>query len=104
MKNIPEISLLIDFYGSLLTTKKLHYLEDYYFNDFSFSEIAKKHFVSKNAIFDSITSSILELKNYEEKLHFIAKYKTRLSIYNEIYDDELKSKLLHTEVYKDYKN
>lgn len=103
MKNIPEISLLIDFYGSLLTPKKLIYLDDYYFNDFSLTEIAQSHSVSKNAIFDSINNAILELKNYEEKLHFIEKYKIRLSIYNEIHDDLLKNKLLCTEVYKNNK-
>lgn len=103
MKNIPEISLLIDFYGSLLTPKKTLYLDDYYFNDFSLSEIAEKHSVSKNAIFDSINNSVLELKNYEEKLHFIEKYCIRLAIYNEICDEKLKNKLLATEIYKNWK-
>ncbi|MEG0124266.1 MAG: hypothetical protein RSA40_01240 [Malacoplasma sp.] len=103
MKNIPEISLLIDFYGNLLTDKKILYLDDYYFKDLSLIEIAQKYSVSKNAIFDSINNSVIELNKYEEKLNFIKKYKMRINIYNKLNNDILKNELLATEVYNNFK-
>lgn len=98
MKDIVEIGLLIDFYGKLLTNKQYQNLVDYYFHDFSLSEIAEDNNVSKNAIYDSIKKSEIELKKYESSLGFIKNYLKRLEIYNNIKDNKLKQSLLETEV------
>ena len=73
MKDLHKISLLIDAYGSLLTNKKLEYIKMHYFEDLSLSEIAKINNVTKNAIYDSIKITLLELENYEVKLKIIFK-------------------------------
>lgn len=103
MKNIKEISLLIDFYGKLLTVKQFSYLEQYYFKDFSLSEIAESNNVSKSAIFDSISKSVIELKQYEKKLSFISNFKKRMLLYRKIEDANLKEELIKTEVYESWK-
>ncbi|MGL5591573.1 MAG: hypothetical protein ACRDCF_02445 [Mycoplasmoidaceae bacterium] len=93
MKDLHKISLLIDIYGSLLTNKKLEYIKMHYFEDLSLSEIAKINNVTKNAIYDSIKITLLELENYEEKLKIIFKMKQRYKLYDLIEDDEIKKKL-----------
>lgn len=98
MKNLTEISLLIDFYGKLLTDKQLNYLICYYFDDFSLGEIAEDNSISKNAVYDSIKKSINELKKYESKLGFIEKYLKRIDLYAKIEDIKLKEELFETEV------
>lgn len=94
MKDLHKISLLIDAYGSLLTNKKLEYIKMHYFEDLSLSEIAKINNVTKNAIYDSIKITLLELENYEVKLKIIFKMKQRFKLYDLIKDDKIKKKLI----------
>ena len=94
MKDLHKISLLIDAYGSLLTNKKLEYIKMHYFEDLSLSEIARINNVTKNAIYDSIKITLLELENYEVKLKIIFKMKQRFKLYDLIKDDEIKKKLI----------
>ncbi|MGL5245961.1 MAG: hypothetical protein ACRC8C_00090 [Mycoplasmoidaceae bacterium] len=94
MKDLHKISLLIDTYGSLLTNKKLEYIKMHYFEDLSLSEIAKINSVTKNAIYDSIKITLLELENYEDKLKIIFKMKQRFKLYDLIENNEIKKKLL----------
>lgn len=100
MKQIKKISLLIDFYGKLLTNKQLLYLNDYYFNDFSLNEIAQNNKVTKNAVYDSIKKSILELEKYESKLFLIKSYFLRMKLYKKINDPILKEEFLKIENFK----
>ncbi|HIT49649.1 MAG TPA: hypothetical protein IAD46_01350 [Candidatus Pelethenecus faecipullorum] len=64
-----------DAYRSLLTPKQQIYFEAYYFDDWSITEIALNHAVSRNAVFDQIKRVSAILEEYEEKLAFIAKRK-----------------------------
>lgn len=99
--DILKISLLIDFYGKLLTQKQQIYLNDYYFKNFSLSEIAKTYCISKNAIYDAIKKSIIELENYDNKLKLIDGFNNRIKIYKKInLDKKIMEELLSTEVIK----
>ena len=69
MENIIYYSLLYDYYKDLFTDIQKKYFEDYYFNNFSLSEIATNYSVSKNAIAKTITGVTNKLEYYEEKLH-----------------------------------
>lgn len=71
MSNKISDNLLFDFYGSLLTDHQKEILDDYYNNDFSMSEIASNYKISKSAVSDLIKRCLLQLKDYENKLHLI---------------------------------
>lgn len=96
--DLSQVSLLIDFYGNLLTEKQLQNLIDYYFNDLSLSEIALNNNVSRIAIYDSIKKSKNELEQFEKKLKFIYRFNLRQEIYKKINDNDLLDQLLKTEV------
>lgn len=74
MEDIVKISLLYDFYGSLLTEKQREYFELYYFNDLSLNEIAQNYNVSRQGVFDNIHRSLEFLKQCEEKLGLVEKF------------------------------
>lgn len=68
-----EIIELFDTYSLLLTEKQREYFMDYYFNDYSLSEIAANYNVSRNAVFTQLKSTKNSLIDYENKLHIINK-------------------------------
>lgn len=98
MKDLSKISILIDFYGKLLTPKQLLYLTDYYFEDLSLSEIAENNAISKNAVYDSIKKAVSELERYETILGVIKNSIARQNLYKKITDKALVDELLKTEV------
>ena len=69
-KNV-EISLLCELYGKLLTEKQAEFIEDYYNNDLSLSEIAENHNITRQAVRDIIKKGEKKLFEYEEKLMFM---------------------------------
>lgn len=71
-KNV-EISMLCQLYGKLLTEKQQEFLEDYYNNDFSLSEIAENNNITRQAVRDIIKKGEKKLFEYEEKLLFMKK-------------------------------
>lgn len=67
MKDI-KISLLLDFYGDILTDKQREAVELYYNEDLSLSEIAEQTDVTRYGIRDRIIKSENILLDMEEKL------------------------------------
>ena len=60
------------------------YLNDYYFNDFSLTEISENYDISKQAVSNNIKRTITELEQYEEKLNLIKLNNERLFLLNEL--------------------
>lgn len=82
MKEIIYYNTLYDYYKSLLTETQRKYFKDYYFNNYTFDEIAEKNNVSKSAISKSINQTIDKLKDLEGNLklhHKNKQIKTLLS-------------------------
>lgn len=71
-KNV-EISILCDLYGKLLSKKQFEFLNDYYNNDLSLSEIAENNNITRQAVRDIIKKGEKKLFEYEEKLLFMKK-------------------------------
>ena len=69
-KNV-EISILCVLYGKLLTEKQFEFIDDYYNNDLSLSEIAENNNITRQAVRDIIKKGEKKLFEYEEKLKFM---------------------------------
>lgn len=66
-----EISMLCQIYGKLLTEKQFDYINDYYNNDLSLSEIAENYNITRQAARDNIKKGENKLFEYEEKLQIM---------------------------------
>lgn len=79
-----RVNLLMDCYEDLLTEKQRTYLDYYYHQDFSLSEIAEILEVSRNAVFDNLKKAVHSLEKYEEKLGLLQKHQERLALIENI--------------------
>lgn len=68
-----EISMLWQIYGKLLTEKQYEYINYYYNEDLSLSEIAENDGITRQAVRDIIKKGERKLFEYEEKLLFMKK-------------------------------
>lgn len=73
MEKHVEISMLCQIYGKLLTKKQYEFINDYYNNDLSLSEIAENNNITRQAVRDIIKKGENKLFEYEEKLLFMKK-------------------------------
>ncbi len=71
-KNV-KLSLLLQTYGKLLTKIQYDFLDDYYNNDLSLSEIAENRNITRQAARDNIKKGENKLFEYEEKLGIMQK-------------------------------
>ena len=69
-KNV-KISILSELYGKLLTEKQEQFINDYYNNDLSLSEIAENNNITRQAVRDILKKGEKKLFEYEEKLMFM---------------------------------
>ena len=68
-----EVSILCQIYGKLLTEKQFEFIDDYYNNDLSLSEIAENNNMTRQAVRDVIKKGENKLFEYEEKLLIMKK-------------------------------
>lgn len=73
MEKKVETSMLWQIYGKLLTEKQYEYIDYYYNNDLSLSEIAENDSITRQAVRDIIKKGERKLFEYEEKLLFMKK-------------------------------
>ncbi|NHD67221.1 putative DNA-binding protein [Staphylococcus aureus] len=92
-----RMNYLFDFYQSLLTNKQRNYLELFYLEDYSLSEIADTFNVSRQAVYDNIRRTGDLVEDYEKKLELYQKFEQRREIY-----DEMKQHLSNPEQIKRY--
>ncbi|EOB9069919.1 putative DNA-binding protein [Staphylococcus aureus] len=79
-----RMNYLFDFYQSLLTNKQRNYLELFYLEDYSLSEIADNFNVSRQAVYDNIRRTGDLVEDYEKKLELYQKFEQRREIYDEM--------------------
>lgn len=69
------ISTLYDFYGPLLSEKQQRFVDLYFNEDCSLTEIAETVGVSKQAVSEGLKRAEKALQNYEDKLGLVARWK-----------------------------
>ncbi|QRG65537.1 putative DNA-binding protein [Brevibacillus choshinensis] len=79
LEKTNQVNLLFDFYAPLLKGKQREYLELYYLDDLSLSEIAEMHEVSRQAVYDHIKRAEKQLFEYDQKLHLAVKHEQRMN-------------------------
>ena len=95
-KNL-NVSILLDFYGAMLTEKQREAVEYYYNDDLSLSEIADNQGISRQGVRDAIKRAEALLFEMEECLGFARRFRilqegleqienSRLSYSKEIHD------------------
>lgn len=82
-KNL-QISLLLDFYGELLTDKQREVTEMYYNDDMSLSEISENVGISRQGVRDAIKRAEQIMLTSEEKVGFCRKFDQYREGLNEI--------------------
>ncbi len=82
-KNL-EIAMLLDFYGDMLTEKQRNFLEYYYNDDFSLSEIAENEGITRQGVRDAIKRAETQLLDMESKLGAAKRFEEMRSALSEI--------------------
>ena len=68
MANNVEITILYDFYGDMLTEKQRDFLNFYYNDDLSLSEIAENEGITRQGVRDAIKRAEAQMLDMESKL------------------------------------
>lgn len=74
MDKLYEQTLLYDFYGELLTEHQKQIYEEVVMNDYSLSEVAREHDISRQGVHDLVKRIDRILEEYEEKLHLVERF------------------------------
>ena len=75
-------SMLLDFYGDLLTEKQCECCSMYFNEDLSLSEIAEQRGISRQGVWDNIRHGEAALRETEEKTGLIRRFeRTRSGLY-----------------------
>ena len=93
MENRDYLIILYDFYSELLNDKQKEYFEDYYFNNYSLSEISENYDISRNAVHKNIKSIEEKLLFYEEKLKLYYKKGLLKEYISKIDDNNIRDKI-----------
>ena len=73
MEEKVRISILLEIYGNLLTEKQYEFMDYYYNQDLSLSEIGDNNDITRQAVRTILLKSKKKLEEYEEQLKFMQK-------------------------------
>lgn len=73
-KNL-DITILLDFYGDMLTPKQREFLDYYYNEDLSLAEIAANVGITRQGVRDAIKRAECQLLEMEERLGLVKRFK-----------------------------
>lgn len=74
MANNPEITMLLDIYGDILTKKQRDMIDYYYNDDLSLAEIAENEGITRQGVRDSIKRAEMQMFDMERKLGLNKKF------------------------------
>ncbi len=84
-KNL-EISVLLDFYGDMLTEKQRDFIGYYYNDDLSLAEIAENEGITRQGVRDAIKRAEAQLFDMEEHLGLARRFEQMRAGLDEIID------------------
>lgn len=84
-KNL-DITILLDFYGDMLTPKQREFLDYYYNEDLSLSEIAANVGITRQGVRDAIKRAEAQLMEMEDRLGLVKRFKDMQAGLEEIID------------------
>lgn len=84
-KNL-EITVLLDFYGDMLTGKQKEFLDYYYNEDLSLAEIAANVGITRQGVRDAIKRAECQLTEMEQRLGLVARFREVREGLDEIMD------------------
>lgn len=93
MEEKVKISILLQLYGNLLTDKQKQYMDYYYNQDLSLSEIADNEEITRQAVRTILVKCKKKLEEYENKLKFLQKEKNIKEIIEKIEENHKNIKL-----------
>lgn len=93
-KNL-QITVLLDFYGEMLTDRQRELVESYYNDDLSLSEISEERGITRQGVRDAIKRSEQQLIEMEERLGLAKRFKMVQDALTEICDCALKIKSIN---------
>ena len=70
------MTLLLDFFGDILTDKQREYLDLYHNEDLSLSEIAERAGISRQGVYDMVTRAEKSLEELERKTGVVNRWLT----------------------------
>ena len=73
MEDKVRISILLEIYGKLLTKKQYEFMDLYYNQDLSLSEIGDNEDITRQAVRTILVKSKKKLEEYEKQLKFMQK-------------------------------
>ncbi|QAT50162.1 DNA-binding protein [Caproiciproducens sp. NJN-50] len=79
-----KISLLLDFYGSMLTEKQRRIVEYYYDDDLSLSEIAENEGITRQGVRDFVKRAEEQLLEMEQKLGLARRFREMMDGFQRI--------------------
>ena len=74
LDDLEKVSLLYDFYGSLLPAKQKEFLRLYHEENYSLAEIAEGYGLSRQGVYDAVHKAEDSLMNYESKLGLLSRH------------------------------
>lgn len=79
-----SVSLLMDFYGEVLTEKQREVISLYYDEDLSLAEIAEEAKITRQGVRDSIKRGEATLRGMEEKLGLAVRFSKQKAVLKKI--------------------
>lgn len=84
LEKTTTVNLLFDYYQSLLKERQKLFLQMYYLEDLSLSEIAELQQISRQAVYEQIKKAEQTLYDWEDKLQLLARDRKRQQVLDEL--------------------
>ena len=94
MEEKVRISILLEIYGNLLTEKQYEFMDYYYNQDLSLSEIGDNNDITRQAVRTILLKSKKKLEEYESKLKFMQKEEKIKKYIEELEETNVDKKIL----------